>query len=119
MFRAITVIAALVGFSKAAEAGCPAAPTNYNAEDCVVGGVALCDLTGSDYICDVTVGGGSNNASVFGYTDTVGGTMTYFIWGAASDGTSLYCCDTQAIAGTTLVIVGGPAADTIDLIPGS
>lgn len=120
--RLLAVVAAIGWTSPAWGSGgqCPSSPTNWDAEDCVVGGVTVC-YSGSYYIngswvtefgCDLS--GASTDSEVHLVEDYDTSTPGYEAWGDYG-GTPFCCSVTTAAATPTLYwIIGSDYADDLE-----
>lgn len=103
-------------WSGVAEASCPTAPLNWDAEDCVVnsGTITVCDYTpaSSTWTCDVSAAGGPSNVVVVTDFDTSASNLE--AWGDWNG--ERFCCElagNDAGAAAAVKVIGSGFSDTL------
>jgi len=98
----------LIGVSVAQAAFCPSTPSNWNAQGCDVGGVYVCQVSGTTWTCDVSGAAGTSNVYVVSnFTNN----SIYEAWGDVNG--TLFCCHTSDDDLENIHIIGSAYADTL------
>lgn len=80
-----------------ADAACPAAPQNWAAASCSVGGSNVCSISGTELLCDVSGAAGASEVVVVSDYSTA---YQYEAWGDKNG--TLFCCEYSSTIAVTI-----------------
>jgi hypothetical protein len=107
----LLLVAVILSTSSAAEAACPTTPQNFNATDCQIGGVDVCEVTSGVLTCHGEYASQKAHITLVADFDT--SNSGYEAWGDLDD--TLFCCGTIPAGNIhTAILIGSEGSDLLE-----